>query len=291
MKKIAVLLTCHNRREKTVNCLTSFYNGILFYKKNYSFKVFLVDDGSRDDTSRIVHLKFPEVKIIQGHGDLFWAGGMRKAWIEAINCDSYYAYLLLNDDVILKKDFFENFLETHQFSLKKFNVGGVYSSSTIDECTKEISYGGQKIIRNHLLMNFELVIPNNIPQPCDMTNANILWVSGSVVDKIGTFNPVYTHGIADYDYSLTAIKANIPVYLTPGIGGSCIDDHGSNWKSTNTSLLERIEFLKDPKGLAYKEYLYFIRKHFPLYLPYSFMTLWLKTLLPVLWEIKGKKSK
>jgi len=36
------------------------------------------------------------------------------------------------------------------------------------------------------------------------------------------------------------------------------------------------------KGLAYKQYLHFIRKHFPLYLPQAWLSLWLKTIFPFL---------
>ena len=35
-KKIAILMTCHNRKEKTVSCLTSLYNLIL--NDNYKFQ-------------------------------------------------------------------------------------------------------------------------------------------------------------------------------------------------------------------------------------------------------------
>ena len=47
---IAVLLTCHNRKEKTVACLTELYNCTI--PANYAFEVFLVDDGSTDGTAQ-----------------------------------------------------------------------------------------------------------------------------------------------------------------------------------------------------------------------------------------------
>ncbi len=103
------------------------------------------------------------------------------------------------------------------------------------------------------------------------------------VVTIGIFDERYTHGIADFDYSMSAVKKGIPVLLAPNIGGICIHDHGKPWKPNNVPLKERISYLKSPKGLAYKEYLYYIKKHFPLFLPYSFIMLWLKTLLPFIW--------
>jgi glycosyltransferase involved in cell wall biosynthesis len=48
MIKIAVLITCHNRIQKTQTCLKSLFK----QKKieNINLKVFLVDDGSTDGT-------------------------------------------------------------------------------------------------------------------------------------------------------------------------------------------------------------------------------------------------
>lgn len=281
-KEIAVLLTCHNRKEKTLACLHSLFRANI--PNGYVFDVYLVDDGSTDGTGDEVKINFPDVHVIDGNGDLFWAGGMRLAWETAIEKDKYHAYLLLNDDVKLDVNFIYNLIETEGFALKENGKTGIYSGSTIDPITKKTTYGALKIKTNHVVVRSQLLHPSEEPQKCELTNANILWISKETVNTIGVFDKRYTHGLADYDYSLQAIKNGIPVYLAPHIGGLCIHDHGVNWKSKNEPLKERIAYLKSPKGLAYKEYLYYVRKHFPLFLPYSFIALWLKTLFPILWD-------
>lgn len=280
--KIAVLLTCHNRKDKTLTCLESFHKA----KKpeGYTFDIFLVDDGSTDETSDAIKQKFPGVNIVLGDGNLFWAGGMRLAWRTAMKKKKYNAFLLLNDDVVLYDNFLDNLLLTEQHILSKSGKKGMYSGATIDNSTNKVTYGGEKITTNHFIVKRQLLTPSETPQQCDLTNANILWISKEVVDVIGFFDERFTHGIADFDYSLSAIKHGFPVYLAPHVGGVCFFDHGRNWKSSNSSLKERISFLKSPKGLAYNEYLYYIKKHFPLYLPYAFTMLWLKTLFPFLWD-------
>ena len=284
--EIAVLLTCHNRRDKTLACLSSFYKAEK--TADYTFDIFLVDDGSTDGTSDAIKQQFPEVNIVSGSGSLFWAGGMRLAWQTAMNNKEYYAFLLLNDDVVLYNNFLDNLIISEQYALSKTGKKGMYSGATIDNSTNEVTYGGEKITTNHFIVKRQLLTPREEPQKCDLTNANILWISKETVNAIGFFDERFTHGIADFDYSLRAIKEGIPVYLAPNIGGVCLFDHGRNWKSNNSSLKERISFLKSPKGLAYNEYLYYIKKHFPLYIPYSFTMLWLKTLFPFLWDkLKG----
>jgi len=281
IQRIAILITCYNRVEKTLTCLSSLFTCIA--PEEISLNVFLVDDLSPDKTGEKVSQNFPNVKMIYGTGSLFWAGGMRLAWETAILEDFDY-YLLLNDDVILKKDALITLWDSKQKILQKTNLEGIITGSTIDQDSREISYGGHKITLNNFIVRLERVIPKKEPLPCQITNANILLISKSTVKKIGIFDSRFTHGMADYDYSYNAYKKGIPVYVATKPCGYCTNDNGKAWKASNFSLKERIQYMKSPKGLAYSEYLYYVRKNFPLYYPYSITMLWIKTLFPFLWE-------
>lgn len=280
--QIAVLLTCHNRKDKTLACLASLFEAKI--PSNCLFDIFLTDDGSTDGTENAVKELYPQVNVLKGDGSLFWAGGMRLAWRAAIQRKSYDVYLLINDDVRLHENFLINLIETDKYSLQETGKRGIYSGATVDEKTGKVSYGGIRIKSHHFVMKSQLLPVKKTPQKCEITNANILWVSKQVVESIGILDEHYTHGIADYDYSLEAHKKNIPVLLAPFIGGFCSNDHGKNWQQATKPLKDRIAYLKSPKGLAYSEYLYYIRKHFPLFLPYSFAMLWLKTFFPFIWD-------
>lgn len=281
IKNVAVLLTCHNRKAKTIACLESLYQADI--PPAYHIDVYLTDDGSTDGTSEAVRKRFPGIHIIKGDGNLFWAGGMRLAWKTAIEGKSFDSFLLLNDDVILYRNFMLNLLETDSYSLTETGKSGIYSGATTDDITNEVTYGGSVIKQNHFLLTMQKLNPGQYPQRCDLVNANVLWVSGEVVKRIGIFDERYTHGIADYDYSMRAKKKNIPLWLASGVCGVCNHDHGKNWK-TGVSLKERILWLKSPKGLAYSEYLFYVKRHFPLYFPYSFIMIWMKILFPFIWE-------
>ncbi|MFT5251279.1 MAG: GT2 family glycosyltransferase [Flavobacteriales bacterium] len=281
-KKIAVLLTCYNRKLKTLNCLTSFYNSN--FPQDYIFDVFLVDDASTDGTADEIIKKYPNINIIQGNGHLFWAGGMRLAFESIKKSNVYDAYLLLNDDVELKSDFFSTILETKQYCLKNYNKGGIYSGSTIDKKSGLISYGGNLLYKGIDNPNYELVKPSNLPQPCHLTNANVLYVEKEVIDTIGFLDEKFVHGIADYDFSLRAFKAGFPVCITADICGYCEDDHGINL-SNSKNLFKRIQYLKSPLGLSYNEYLFYIKRHYPKYYYLSVTKLWFRTLFPFVFRI------
>lgn len=289
MNKIAILITCFNRKDKTIKCLTSLYKALDLYTAEMKFDVFLVDDGCTDGTSNAIKELFPTVNIICGSGQLFWSGGMRLAWKTALMKDiKFDAFLLLNDDVILNEDFFSSLLVSHEFCLKKYSQSGIYVSSTKDMASSKISYGGTLITRRGIRIKSNLVKPSDTPIVCTMANANILMVTKSVVDKIGILDERYNHQFADFDYTFVASKKRIPVLVCPGFGGYCDDDHGKDWVGPGSSLKKRINFLYNPLGLSYKDQIYYLKKNFKFQFPYYFLMLWLKTFFPFVWE-KYKK--
>ena len=280
---IAVLLTCYNRVNKTIACLDSLYNADK--PIDFTFDVFLLDDNSPDKTGEIILNKYPLVNVVSGTGNLFWAGGMSVIWKHAKSVRDFDGYLLLNDDVVLSKSILTDLLETNTYSLNTFHKEGVYVGTTADTISKEISYGGRIVKKGILRYSMTLVSPESTPKLCSLANANILLVMESVVEKIGIFDSAFTHGIADYDYTLSASKMGFPILVNRNIGGYCIDDHGDNWLSSNSTFKMRLDYLYSPKGLAYKENLYYLKKHFPVQLPYYLSMFWLKTLFPRIWDI------
>ena len=281
-KEVAVLLTCYNRKAQTIACLGSLFEATI--PEDLHLDIYLTDDGSTDGTGDAVKELYPRITLLKGSGNLFWAGGMRLAWTTALQTKPYDAFLLINDDVRLQRDFMINLMKTEEYSLRKRGKTGIYCGTTVDGKSGDVSYGGSRITTNHIVMRSKLLIPKNKPQECQIANANILWVSKEVVDQIGILDDRFSHGIADYDYSLRAHKENIPVYVAPNVCGICTDDHGKSWKKGDLPLRERIAYLKSPKGLAYNEYLYYIRRHFPMFFPYSFVMLWMKTFFPFFWD-------
>lgn len=81
IQTLAVLLTVHNRKTKTLKCLQQLYTQIPI--KGYQVDVYLTDDGCTDGTPEAISQEFPQVHIIHGDGKLFWNRGMYTAWQEA----------------------------------------------------------------------------------------------------------------------------------------------------------------------------------------------------------------
>ena len=282
MNTIAILITSYNRKEKTLYCLENLFN-CSNPKLDFTIQVYLVDDGSSDDTASAIEKEYPKVKVIQGTGNLFWAGGMRLAWQTAKNSGYYDYYLLLNDDTILLPTTILGLLKSNKKNKAVNLIEAISIGTTIDKETGKISYGGS-LLRNRFSPKSDKVFKENVDMACDLGNANIMLVPSGIVDKIGILSTKFFHGIADFDYTLRAKKAGFCVMVAPSICGYCKNDHGKRWKSVNVKLTERIKFLYSPKGLAYKEYMYFIKIHFPLSYPGMFIKLWTKTVFPFIYD-------
>lgn len=273
--KLAVLLTTYNRRQKTITCLERLEKQVL--PPATEVTIFLTDDHSQDGTADAVKALFPSVHVFHGDGKLYWAGGMRKTWREAMKYDPDY-YLLLNDDTVLFDDCIARLLAVAVQYHPCICIG-----STMDAQSGQLSYGGWKLTSARSWKS-KRIMPVNEVVDCDFANANIMLVAKEVIAATGILADNFTHALADYDYCLTARKQGFAVKLAPGFLGSCTDDHPVSWKTGKSTLKERIQYLKSPKGLSYTELLYFIRKHFPVSYPAVFVKLWMKTFFPVIWD-------
>lgn len=274
---IAVLLTCFNRKEKTLSCLGSLYNALSLYndkKRNkIDISVYLTDDGCTDGTGDAIKNNFSDkdITILQGTGNLFWAGGMRFAWNEALKKHNEWDfYLLLNDDTDLLDNLFDELMNTHKYCLENYKKSGIYSGITSAKSDhNKMTYGGD-VWKNKFLGTSIRLKPIGQPQMCDITNANILLVSKKVVDTIGIFWNGYIHGRADNDYANTARKKGIPVLITANFCGRCDNDHKSSEEITEAvismSLSERKKYFSNPIR-SNKDYLKYIRRNMPFRYP------------------------
>lgn len=286
---IAVILTCHNRKDKTIICLKTLFESKQASSLNFEIDVYLTDDGSTDGTSSAIRLLFPSVNILKGDGNLFWAGGMRNSWKEALRKKNYDGFLLLNDDSVMDKKCFDELFKTHEFSLNQYGTGSIYIGSLRDQDTLEHTYGG-RIIINKWFYSHKDIIPTGSIRECHLGNANIMFVTRNVVEAIGIFDDRYIHAKADFDYTLRAIERQIPVLVCPDYCGYCTRDEPElNFKQMN--LKERIQYLKSPKGFELSGYMYFMRRFFPWRAPFVFCSLWMRTLIPKYSEIIDKVMK
>ena len=284
MGKIAVLMTVHNRKEKTLRCLSSLEETLASWRERFELKVFLTDDGCTDGTAEAVRRKewsFP-VEILQGDGNLFWNGGMILAWKTAISEGGWDGYLWLNDDTIVLPEFWKDLSDADSYSISTFGKRGIYVGSTKDLDTDAYTYGGF-VYTSRLTLKDKMLPPDGTFQPCEAAHGNITYVSSQVAQKMGIFCDEYWHGGTDHDYTYLAHKAGFPILVLPHYSGGCRNDHatdGGRKKFFELPLRQRLANLHSPHGLNLHNALLFSRRCFPLRYPLILATGYLKALFP-----------
>ena len=214
--RVAVLMTCHNRRALTARCLES----LRAQQGDADIVAFVVDDGSSDGTAEAVRAAWPAAQVITGAGSLFWNGGMRLAWETAASAGPYEYFLWLNDDVVLDPGAVDR-LVCEASTLADANGAVVVCGSTRRPDSQEVSYGGQ--YRNHPRrpLRLTVVTPGAKPLPVDTVSGNIVLVSAAAFARLGNLSPAFVHIFGDLDYGLRARAAGIPVYAGSGFFGIC----------------------------------------------------------------------
>jgi GT2 family glycosyltransferase len=267
---VAVLITCHNRREKTLNCLSSLdaQEGI----GSLRLKVWLVDDGSDDGTADEVQRRFPNVRVLTSGGNLYWCGGMRMAWARASE-EAPAAFLWLNDDVTL-----------HSTALKVLEASArarpdaIIVGSCASPLTGEVSYGGRRRAGAHP-GKLAVFAPGEALVPCDSFNGNILWVPYAVFSRIGPLSH-YRHGMGDYDYGYRAVAAGIECLVAPGFLGVCsANARSGTWEDTTLGMSVRWRKIWGLKGLPPRDWWRFCLRHGGLRGPMFFLSPYLRVLL------------
>lgn len=274
--KIAVLMTCHNRVEKTLLCLQSLFKASL--PKNYKLEVFLVDDGSTDSTSKIVQENFPKINIIQGDGNLFWNQGMRLAWKTAVKTKEFDFYLWLNDDVELDEIALKELVDCHYDVLSEYRQESIVTGACKNSKTEnKFSYGGRT--------EFENVIPNGKLQQCKYINGNVVLIPKKIYKILGNLSSDYTHAMGDFDYGLRSIEAGFNNYTTTQYVAICPTNFKPQWSNPNVSLKKRLKLFQSPRGLNYKEYIIFRKKFWGNRWIIFAVKAYVKVLFPSLYDI------
>ncbi|MDP4269943.1 MAG: glycosyltransferase family 2 protein [Bacteroidota bacterium] len=242
--KIAAILTCYNRKEKTLECLHSLFTILP------SCEVYLVDDASTDGTLEAVSGLFPSVNIIKGDGTLFWSRGMFTAW-QAARKQDYDYYLWLNDDIQLYPYCIEELLECCEWGESKCIISGL-----IENFEKtEILYGGYDNRKR-------LIQPHDQPQEIRLMNGNVVLVPKYVVDHIGIIDQVYHHDLGDVDYGLSAQKAGLKVLSTRKAVAAGYSNKICRVRKWDSSFAERFKRLYSPLGSDPGTNFYYRNKNF-----------------------------
>lgn len=273
--RLAVLMTCFNRREQTLLCLEAVWPQLR--QDDLHATVVLVDDGSTDGTAAAVQARFPEVQVLRGSGQMFWSRGMRLAFAHAAE-QSFDFYLWLNDDTILFPNALRRLLATHK-ALQQQAISAIITGSTCDRSSGARSYGGFLWSRGGRRSLVPVNPSSETAVPCDTMNGNCTLIAREVAEVVGNLDPTFHHSFGDFDYGFRARAAGFPIFVAPGFFGMCSDNpQKGTWRDREAGFRRRWRHLNSPKGSPFPEWKLYCRRHLGVLWPMYALSPYVKTL-------------
>lgn len=251
--RLAVLVASFNRVAVTLRGLGSLSRA-LDAVDDLDWTCFLLDDASPDGTADEVRHAFPDVRIVEGNGSLFWNGGMRAAHGAARAAGGFDAYLMFNDDVDVAAAAVPGFFEA--FRRANAEQPTILAGMTAD-AAGGITYGGIRLRSRLLPLRVERMAPQPGAAPCDTFHGNFVLVPADALDRLG-FDPAYVHQYGDIDLGLSANRIGVRTMVWQDPIGRCDANAGATMPKG--PLAKRLRL-----GLTgrnnFAQHAHFIRKH------------------------------
>lgn len=211
MDKVAVIVVTYNGMKWLERCLNDLFQSII------PIQVFIIDNGSQDDTIDFVEKYYPQITLIRSEQNLGFGKANNIGLSKAFK-DGFDYFFLLNQDGYIFPETIANLIKI----AKGHPEFGVLSPIQLNGAG------------NNLDLNFSILMNNNncpgfindsyFDRLRDYYEVNFImaafWlITRATIQKIGFFNPVYPHYGEDNDYLNRILYHGKKVAVVPSAVG------------------------------------------------------------------------
>ncbi|PZD72426.1 hypothetical protein C1752_03593 [Acaryochloris thomasi RCC1774] len=267
---VFIIIPVHNRKSITFSCLKHLREiGDLC-----RYQIVVVDDGSTDGTFTMLEEDFPEVTVLSGDGDLWWAGAIVRGMEYAIEHGADY-FVWLNDDTFPSVGTIKRMVAECAEHTKIIASAQCYSAQNLQYPT----YGGHK---KSLTSTRLIFTPKNSLVECDCLSGNLVCFPKIVVDQLG-FPPAdkLPHCLADIAYTWQAKKYGYRLRVIGDATAVCeFNPSEEGWASSPISMKARWKEIFTLKSNLYPPaFWYFCRKTYDQLALFVFVRMYLNFIL------------
>lgn len=215
LRKICIIILTFNNLKDTLECIESFKK-----LSGGPFEIFLVDNGSSDNTVEVIFEKYPEIHILPLPKNVGVPAGFNHGIFKALSED-YEFLFVVNNDTIAHPDLINQMLPIFE---KDPNCGIVmpkilYFPPHSEETGRERVWadGGyyRKFPPSIKLKDDRKGIDFDNPRIIEYAPSCALLINRKVFQKIGLFDPGYFLFYEDWDFSERVRKAKFNIWCAP----------------------------------------------------------------------------
>ncbi len=209
--EVCVIILNWNNPKDTLECINSVNK--LDYE---NINLIVVDNGSTDDSKKIIQNNFQKIALIESQTNLGYAGGNNLALKSELSKKSRY-FLILNNDVILAQDAISHLVSA---ILSETNTG--FATPMVLEYDKPdriFSLGGMidwkraETIRLHA--GEQVNKQDWRSEDVDFASGSALFFDRRVIDTVGMMDESYFLYFEETDWCIRARKAGISIVTVP----------------------------------------------------------------------------
>jgi GT2 family glycosyltransferase len=202
------------------------------------------------------------VDLIQGDGQFFWNGGMRVAMSRAMAANPDFI-LWLNDDTMIQPATIAVMLHTHDERVRLGDSTAIVVAAFADLTNGQLTYSGMRRLGSRWRpLAFRRVEPGYEPLRCDTMNGNCVLLPQAAWQSVQNFEAGFIHVLGDFDYGLRATAMGIPIWLAPGVLGTCSrDSERGTFKDAGLPVTRRWRAITGTKGLPMLAWAIYTRRH------------------------------
>lgn len=253
--KLSIIIVSYNTKELLIGCLSSVFNSL----ENVDFEAIVVDNNSKDESTKEVQNHFPKVRLIENHNNKGFSAANNQA-LKLIR--GKYALLLNPDTLIINSSFTKmvQYMEENKtvgiVGCKILNPDGSLQASAFPFPTlKDLILSGfaaswifwGRYVQRYSCRHY---VPQKVPLKVGWVTGACLMIRKRTMDEIGLLDENFFLFSEDVDWCIRASRKGWAVVFYPE---ATIIHYGGQSAQKNLTL-KTFSF--------YQKRFYFAKKHF-----------------------------
>lgn len=230
-KIISIVTVNWNTPKDTIEFLESLKK--ITIPSQYKIQTIVIDNGSTDDSVKILSQKFPQIKLIESKVNLGFAGGYNLGISHALKNSADYVFIVNNDTVVSDANLLNKLIKIFDNdSLAGFATPKIYFAPKYEfhkkrykksDLGKVIWYAGGKIDWKNILFSHRGVDEVDTgtyvkTEETDFCTGCVILTSKEVLKKVGLFNDKYFAYLEDADLCMRVKKAGYKLFYVGDAG-------------------------------------------------------------------------